>query len=66
MIVQSACQPSSKVLGSKLRRPHCPRCGSVLLIAEESRFDAGGHIHHDWLCDDCGHHFVTSVRLGKR
>jgi RNase P subunit RPR2 len=46
------------------RRPKCPRCGSVLLIAEESRYNARGRIDHVWSCDDCGHAFVTSIRLG--
>ena len=38
MIVQSACQSAStRVVATKdLRRPKCPDCGSVLLIAEES------------------------------
>ena len=46
------------------RRPKCPRCGSVLLIAEESRFNVRGRIDHVLSCDDCGHAFVTSIRLG--
>ena len=54
-----------------LRRPNCPRCGSRLLIAEDSRFNAQGcvgygRIDHDWSCDCCGHQFATSVRLGRR
>jgi transposase-like protein len=44
-------------------RPKCPRCGSVLLIAEESRFNVRGRIDHTWSCDDCGNDFVTSIRL---
>ncbi len=47
-----------------LRRPKCPRCGSVLLIAEESRFNVRGRIDHVWSCDECGNGFVTSIRLG--
>jgi DNA-directed RNA polymerase subunit RPC12/RpoP len=49
-----------------LRRPKCPRCSGNLLVAEESRFNARGHVDHDWSCDDCGHQFVTSVRLWRR
>jgi predicted RNA-binding Zn-ribbon protein involved in translation (DUF1610 family) len=60
MIVQTACRaPATK----ELSRPKCPRCGSVLLVAEESRFNARGRIDHAWSCDDCGNEFVTSIRL---
>ena len=53
-----------------LSRPKCPRCGSALLVAEESRFNANtctamGRIDHDWSCDDCGNEFVTSIRLWR-
>lgn len=48
-----------------LSRPKCPRCHSTLLVAEESRFSATGRIDHDWLCDDCGNAFVTSIKLGR-
>ena len=47
----------------ELGRPRCPRCGSVLLIAEESAFNLRGRIRHAWSCDDCAHEFVTSIRL---
>jgi RNase P subunit RPR2 len=77
MIVQSACQsastgvlatqvPASKVFATKdLSRPNCLHCGSVLLIAEESRFNIHGCIDHAWSCDDCGTAFVTSIRLWR-
>lgn len=67
MLVQSACRvvPSVRVRES-LRRPNCPCCENVLLIAEESRFIASGHIDHLWSCDDCGNEFVTTIRLGRR
>jgi predicted RNA-binding Zn-ribbon protein involved in translation (DUF1610 family) len=66
MIVQSACQSASiRVLATEdLSRPKCPDCGSVLLIAEESRFNLRGRIDHAWSCDACGSAFVTSIRLG--
>lgn len=72
MIVQSACQASSprvstRVLATEnLSRPKCPRCGSVLLVAEETRFNASGRIDHDWSCDTCGNEFGTSIRLWRR
>jgi len=54
MIVQSAYQSAStRVLATEdLRRPKCPDCGSVLLIAEESRFNLRGRIDHAWSCDE--------------
>jgi ribosomal protein S27AE len=60
MIVQSAYQVPPATTGS-LSRPNCPRCGSVLLVAEESRFNAEGRIDHDWSCDACGNAFATSI-----
>ena len=68
MIVQSACQALSRRAHSteNRRRPKCPRCGSVVLVAEESRFNARGRIDHAWSCDDCGNDFVTSIRLWPR
>jgi RNase P subunit RPR2 len=47
-------------------RPKCPRCGSVLLIAEESEFDLKGRIRHLWSCDGCAHEFSTSITLWRR
>jgi hypothetical protein len=65
MIVQSAYQAlTARVRATEnLSRPKCPRCGSMMLIAEESRFNAHGRIDHDWSCDDCGNVFGTSIRL---
>jgi hypothetical protein len=47
-------------------RPKCPRCGDVLLVAEESEFGANGRIRHSWSCDSCGHEFRTSISLRRR
>jgi predicted RNA-binding Zn-ribbon protein involved in translation (DUF1610 family) len=65
MIVQSACQALSTRdrLAKHFSRPKCPRCGSLLLVAEESRFNARGRIDHDWSCDDCGNEFATTISL---
>lgn len=52
--------------GAKLSRPSCPRCGSLLLFAEQSAFNLDGHISHSWLCDACGHEFTTSIRVLPR
>ena len=77
MIVQSVCQSAStRVLATQvlatqvfatkdLSRPKCPDCGSILLFAEESRFNLRGRIVHAWSCDACGTAFVTSIRLGS-
>ena len=47
-------------------RPKCPRCGSVLLMAEESAFNLRGRIRNAWTCDDCSHEFVTSIAVWPR
>ena len=67
MVGQSACQSAStRVLATEvLSRPKCPGCGSILLFAEESRFNLRGRIDHAWSCDACGTAFVTSIRLGS-
>jgi hypothetical protein len=67
MIDQTACQnASTRVLATEdLSRPKCPDCGSILLFAEESRFNLRGRIDHAWSCDACGTAFVTSIRLGS-
>jgi len=45
------------------RRPRCPRCGSVMLMAEDSAFNLKGRIRNIWSCDDCDYEFITSIRL---
>jgi RNase P subunit RPR2 len=65
MSIQFACN-TSKTVTQNFGRPNCPRCGSVLLIAEESEFDLKGRIRHAWSCDDCAHEFVTSITLRPR
>ena len=37
-----------------------------LLVAEQSEFNLKGRIRHAWSCDDCGHEFVTSIRLRRQ
>jgi DNA-directed RNA polymerase subunit RPC12/RpoP len=67
MLITGPSRASSESLHStgSHSRPNCPRCGSALLIAEESRFSSSGRIDHDWLCDRCGNSFVTSIKLGR-
>jgi hypothetical protein len=70
MSIQLACDASKPVtrefLAQEFRRPKCLRCGSVLLIAEESAFNLRGRIRHAWSCDVCTHEFVTSIALWPR
>ncbi|MGA2313196.1 MAG: hypothetical protein ABSF87_12630 [Xanthobacteraceae bacterium] len=63
MRIQFACHARE---AHDLGRPNCPRCGSVLLIAEESEFNDKGQIRHAWTCDDCAHEFVTAIALWPR
>lgn len=65
MTTQLACHVRETVLHD-LGRPSCPRCGSILLIAEESEFNLKGQIRHAWACDACAHEFVTSIALRSR
>jgi predicted RNA-binding Zn-ribbon protein involved in translation (DUF1610 family) len=67
MLIYAPSRAPSEPLHSteSLSRPKCPRCGSALLVAEESRFSPTGRIDHDWLCDECGNAFVTSIKLGR-
>jgi ribosomal protein S27AE len=62
---QSACH-AEEAVSRDLGRPNCPRCGSVLLVAEHSAFNVRGCIRHVWACDECEHEFVTSIRLWSR
>jgi len=64
MSVPAACEMSLPI--QYFGRPNCPRCGCVLLVAEESEFNLKGRIRHAWSCDDCGHEFVTSITLWPR
>jgi transposase-like protein len=65
LIAPSRSSSESRYSNRSLSRPNCPRCGSALLVAEESRFSSSGRIDHDWLCDQCGNAFVTSIKLGR-
>jgi hypothetical protein len=65
MSIQFACN-AAKAASRNFGRPNCPRCGSVLLIAEQSEFNLKGRIRHAWSCDDCAHEFVTSIALWPR
>jgi transposase-like protein len=65
MSIQLACNTYETVM-QDFGRPKCPRCGSVLLIAEESQFNLRGRIRNTWTCDDCAHEFVTSITLYPR
>jgi transposase-like protein len=64
MSIQFACNTTA--VTRNFGRPNCPRCGSVLLMAEESEFSPKGCIRHSWSCDDCAHQFMTSIRLWPR
>jgi ribosomal protein S27AE len=63
MDIRTAFQVPSR---ADLSRPKCPSCGSVLLLAEHSAFMPKGRVRHAWSCDDCGHEFVTSIRVLPR
>jgi DNA-directed RNA polymerase subunit RPC12/RpoP len=62
MSIEFACNTEATAT-KEFGRPRCPRCGSVLLMAEEAAFNLRGRIRNAWSCDDCSHEFVTSIRL---
>ena len=62
MSIQCACD-TEVAATLNFRRPNCPSCGSMLLMAEESQFSLKGRIRHAWVCDECAHQFVTSIAL---
>jgi hypothetical protein len=64
MSIQFACNANAAAT-LKVGRPNCPRCGSMLLMAEQSEFNHRGRIRHAWVCDDCAHQFVTSIALPR-
>jgi ribosomal protein S27AE len=64
MSIQFACNTDAPA-PLKFGRPNCPRCGSMLLMAEESEFSLRGRIRHAWVCDECAHQFVTSIALPR-
>jgi ribosomal protein S27AE len=64
MNIQTAYWPPSN---AELSQPKCPLCGLTVLMAERAAFNPDGRIRHTWSCDDCGHEFVTSIRvLGRQ
>ncbi len=64
MSIQCVCDTETAAT-LNFRRPNCPSCGSVLLMAEKSQFSHRGRIRHAWVCDECAHQFVTSIALPR-
>ena len=64
MSIQFACNADATA-PLKFGRPNCPRCGIMLLMAEEFEFNFKGKIRHAWVCDECTHQFVTSIALPR-
>ena len=62
MSIQFACN-NEVAATHDFGRPSCPRCGSVLLVAEHPRSISRAASATLWSCDDCAHEFVTSIRL---
>jgi RNase P subunit RPR2 len=60
MKVQTAYRASC---ATELDRSQCPCCGSIILMAEQAAFTWDGRFRHSWSCDECGHGFVTSIKM---
>ena len=54
-------QTDAKV--SRMKRPHCPRCGDMPLFPHAAEFAGERRIRHSWVCETCGNAFQTTVRL---
>lgn len=46
-----------------LRR--CPRCAELQVAPSVSIHVSEVDVRHFWSCDDCGHQFVTPVRIAN-
>jgi hypothetical protein len=47
----------------RLPFPSCPNCDTLLFAATASAHVSEHNVRHAWVCDDCGHAFVTTVQL---
>jgi transcription elongation factor Elf1 len=56
---------SDKLDGGRLVRPDCPQCGDRLFASSVSVHVNENDIRHWWACDNCGHEFMTTVRVRK-
>jgi hypothetical protein len=62
---------SSSPIGLALKhddagKGHCPDCNEQACIAPmSSEYRGKGIIHHHWLCNACGHQWVTVVQVPK-
>jgi transposase-like protein len=48
-----------------LMQPACPRCGDTLMVAAGAELAARGYVRNSWVCDSCGHDFVTAIRFSS-
>ncbi len=46
--------------------PRCPKCSDLLFAAAASAHVDERHVRHAWACENCGHEFMTSVKLAFR
>jgi len=47
-------------------RPSCPKCGELLMAAENPEFTecrSGDEIRNFWRCESCDHRFDTVVKF---
>jgi hypothetical protein len=56
----------SRDRASRTEPPGCPLCHAPAPIAPAgSSYRGGGLIHHQWLCEPCGHVWTTPVRMPR-
>ena len=47
----------------RLPRPQCPHCHDLLFAPAVSVHVSERDVRHWWSCDNCGHEFMTSVKV---
>jgi hypothetical protein len=53
----------AKVQSWRAPLPSCPVCNDLLFAPTASTHVSERKVRHLWACENCGHGFVTSVRL---
>jgi RNase P subunit RPR2 len=49
----------------KIVRPACPECAEQQFASTVSVHVASSEVRHWWSCENCGHEFMTVVKLRK-
>ena len=56
---------SDEFEASRVVRPHCPQCEDQLFASSVSVHVNENDTRHWWSCEECGHQFMTTVRMRR-